>query len=64
MADATTNLNAASNSATKLNTHDLNAMAGAMFFVVGRGTEGGSASYRMSITGISTNNWGKVEEVI
>lgn len=51
----------------KLDTHDIDAMAGAIYFVVGRGTEGGSASYRLSIAGIpggtADAGWGKAERI-
>ncbi|UGB37187.1 peptidoglycan-binding domain-containing protein [Frateuria soli] len=49
-------------------THDIDAVAGAMYFVVGRATEGGPDPYRLSIAGITRQggdrDWGKVEEVI
>jgi hypothetical protein len=48
--------------ANSLDTHDLDAVAGAMYFVVGRGTEGGAASYHLSIAGVvesgSHPTWG------
>ena len=51
----------------KLDTHDIDVMAGAIYFVVGRGTEGGPASYRLSIAGIpggtADAGWGKAERV-
>lgn len=37
--------------------------AGAVYFVVGRGTEGGPASYRLSIAGVSHQEWGTVSAV-
>lgn len=37
--------------------------AGAVYFVVGRGTEGGSASYRLSVAGVSPQEWGTVSAV-
>ncbi|MGN2245590.1 XVIPCD domain-containing protein [Frateuria sp. GZRR35] len=49
-------------------THDIDAVAGAMYFVVGRATEGGPHPYRLSIAGITRQegdkDWGKVEKVI
>src|SRR5690606_8176318 len=42
---------------------DLDSLAGALYFVVGRGTEGGSASYRLSIAGVGPGDWGKVGSV-
>jgi len=51
----------------KLDTHDIDALAGAIYFVVGRATEGGPNSYRLSVAGISSGSadpsWGKVEKV-
>ena len=32
-------------------------LAGSVYFVVGRGTEGGNASYRISVAGISESSW-------
>lgn len=50
-----------------LDTHDLVAMTGATYFVVGRGTEGGPASYRLSIAGITAGtsdpNWGHADRI-
>lgn len=50
-----------------LDTHDLDAMTGATYFVVGRGTEGGPASYRLSIAGVTAGtsdpNWGHADRV-
>lgn len=37
--------------------------AGAVYFVVGRGTEGGPASYRLSIAGVGSQEWGTVSAV-
>ncbi|MGN2243847.1 XVIPCD domain-containing protein [Frateuria sp. GZRR33] len=49
-------------------THDIDAIAGAMYFVVGRATEGGPHSYRLSIAGVTRQGgdrgWGKAENVI
>lgn len=36
---------------------------GAVYFVVGRGTEGGAASYRLSVAGVSNSRWGTVSAV-
>ena len=51
----------------KLDTHDINAVAGAIYFVVGRATEGGPNSYRLSVAGVASDatdpSWGKVEGV-
>lgn len=51
----------------KLDTHDIGAVTGAIYFVVGRATEGGPSSYRLSVAGIPSGSadpsWGKVEEV-
>lgn len=45
-----------------LNTHDLDSLTGATYFVVGRGTEGGQSSYHLSIAGVTSGtsdpNWG------
>jgi hypothetical protein len=50
-----------------LDTHDLDAMTGATYFVVGRGTEGGPASYHLSIAGITAGtsdpNWGHADRI-
>ncbi|MFK2904365.1 peptidoglycan-binding protein [Dyella ginsengisoli] len=50
-----------------LDTHNLDAMSGATYFVVGRGTEGGPASYRLSIAGITAGtsdpNWGHADRI-
>lgn len=51
----------------KLDTRDINVVAGAIYFVVGRATEGGPNSYRLSVAGIAAGttdpSWGKAEEV-
>ena len=40
-----------------LDTHRVNdELVGAIYLVVGQGTEGGSASYRLSIAGITLSN--------
>ncbi|HEX7643943.1 MAG TPA: hypothetical protein VF472_17195 [Burkholderiaceae bacterium] len=53
--------------AGSLDTHNLDAVAGAVYFVVGRGTEGGSASYHLSIAGVTERGahptWGNVDSV-
>ena len=50
-----------------LDTHDIDSMTGAMYFVVGRGTEGGSASYRLSVAGITVGtsdpDWGHADSI-
>lgn len=38
-------------------------LTGAMYFVVGRGTEGGAASYRLSVAGVSDSHWGDLNYV-
>ena len=47
----------------KLDTHDINAVAGAIYFVVGRATEGGPNSYLLSVAGVASDatdpSWGK-----
>jgi peptidoglycan hydrolase-like protein with peptidoglycan-binding domain len=51
-----------------LNTHDLDSLAGATYFVVGRGTEGGPSSYHLSITGITAGTsdpqWGNADKIV
>lgn len=51
-----------------LDTHDVNSLAGATYFVVGRGTEGGPSSYHLSIAGITSGtsdpNWGKADKIV
>ena len=47
-----------------LDTHNLDATAGAVYFVVGRGTEGGPAdSFRLSVAGVTNSQWGSVSSV-
>ncbi|HDS1147159.1 MULTISPECIES: peptidoglycan-binding protein [Stenotrophomonas] len=50
-----------------IDTRNLDATAGAVFFAVGRGTEGGGSSYHLSIAGITRNlnepQWGTVSAV-
>jgi hypothetical protein len=52
----------------KMDTHDLDGVAGAIYFVVGLATEGGANSYRLSIAGIPAGvddpSWGKVEKLL
>lgn len=49
-------------------THDLDSLAGATYFVVGRGTEGGSSSYHLSIAGITSGtadpHWGDASHIV
>lgn len=51
-----------------LDTHDVNSLAGATYFVVGRGTEGGPSSYHLSIAGVTSGtsdpNWGNAHKVV
>jgi peptidoglycan hydrolase-like protein with peptidoglycan-binding domain len=46
-----------------IDTRNLDALAGAVYFTVGRGTEGGSASYRLSVAGVDKSEWGQVSAV-
>jgi peptidoglycan hydrolase-like protein with peptidoglycan-binding domain len=39
-------------------------VAGAMYFIVGRGTEGGPSSYRLSVAGVTDAHWGDVSRVV
>jgi hypothetical protein len=48
---------------SRIDTTDIDALSGAVFFSVGRGTEGGSASYRLSVAGVTTTQWGQVAQV-
>ncbi|WP_099588712.1 peptidoglycan-binding domain-containing protein [Stenotrophomonas maltophilia] len=52
---------------THIDTRNLDATAGAVFFAVGRGTEGGGSSYHLSIAGITKGlhepKWGTVGAV-
>lgn len=44
--------------------NNLNEMSGVVYFVVGRGTEGGPASsYRLSVAGVTRAEWGMVSAV-
>jgi len=45
------------------NTHDIDSLAGATYFVVGRGTEGGQSPYRLAIAGVTDADWGKVDKI-
>jgi len=51
-----------------IDTSNKEALYGSVYFVVGRGTEGGAASFRLAIAGITVGAkdpyWGKPEEVI
>lgn len=51
-----------------LDTHDINSLAGATYFVVGRGTEGGPSSYHLSIAGVTSGTsdpgWGEAKKVV
>ncbi|SEI44166.1 XVIPCD domain-containing protein [Frateuria terrea] len=53
---------------SSLDTHDIDAVAGAIYFIVGRGTEGGASSYQLSVAGITAHgphsNWGDSHEVV
>ncbi len=51
-----------------MNTHSMNDdLAGAIYFVVGQGTEGGSSSYHLSIAGMTIDGneprWGNQSKV-
>lgn len=50
------------------NTHDADALSGAIYFAVGRGTEGGPSSYHLSIAGVTSGtsdpHWGKADKVV
>lgn len=37
--------------------------SGAVYFVVGRGTEGGNSSYRLSVAGVTPSQWGDLSKV-
>ena len=49
-------------------THDINSLAGATYFIVGRGTEGGPSSYHLSIAGVTSGTsdpgWGDAKKVV
>src|SRR5579875_2243296 len=48
-------------------TRDMDSLAGAMYFIVGRGTEGGTSPYHLSIAGLTYRgaepDWGTSEKV-
>ncbi|MEO8847987.1 MAG: peptidoglycan-binding domain-containing protein [Casimicrobiaceae bacterium] len=46
-----------------LNTHDIDSLTGATYFVVGRGTEGGQHPYRLAIAGVTDTHWGQLDKV-
>lgn len=50
-----------------INTRDIDVLVGAVYFAVGRGTEGGEASYHLSIAGLTVGTaeprWGQVERI-
>ncbi|MCC4608794.1 peptidoglycan-binding protein [Xanthomonas campestris] len=52
---------------TKIDTRDLETVSGAVYFSVGRGTEGGAASYHLAIAGITVGtsepHWGEANKV-
>lgn len=45
-------------------TRNPDAVAGAMYFIVGRGSEGGPDPYRMTVTGVNAKTWGDPSAVI
>jgi hypothetical protein len=51
-----------------IDTHNVNSLAGATYFVVGRGTEGGPSSYHLSITGVTSGtsdpHWGHASSIV
>lgn len=46
------------------NTDNSDSISGAMYFIVGRGTEGGAASYRLSVAGVTESSWGDANHVV
>jgi peptidoglycan hydrolase-like protein with peptidoglycan-binding domain len=46
-----------------VDTHNVDATAGAVYFIVGRGTEGGGDSFHLSVAGVSRAEWGTVGAV-
>lgn len=47
-----------------IDTRNLDSVAGAVYFVVGKGTEGGASdSYRLSVAGVRNSDWGDVSAV-
>ncbi|WP_369978314.1 peptidoglycan-binding protein [Xanthomonas bundabergensis] len=53
--------------ADNIDTRNLDTVSGAVYFSVGRGTEGGAASYHLAIAGVTVGtsepNWGQVGKV-
>jgi len=51
-----------------VDTHDIESASGAIYFIVGRGSEGGASSYQLTIAGITAHgvhsNWGQAEHVV
>lgn len=47
----------------RIDLEDAAQRAGAVYFVVGRGTEGGPHPYRLSVAGVSNQEWGTVSSV-
>lgn len=58
---------AARESNRQLDLHDLEAVSGALYFVMGRGTESGASSYHLSVAGVTVSMreplWGSVAAV-
>jgi peptidoglycan hydrolase-like protein with peptidoglycan-binding domain len=49
---------------TNIDTRNLDALAGAVYFTVGRGTEGGpTSSHRLSVAGVDRSEWGEATAV-
>lgn len=50
---------------TNIDTRNLDALAGAVYFTVGRGTEGGSpaTAFRLSVAGVDRSEWGQASAV-
>ena len=52
---------------SQLDTHDIDSLVGATYFIVGRGTEGGPVPYHLTIAGITAGksdpSWGSISEV-
>lgn len=46
-----------------IDTRNQDALAGAVYFTVGRGTEGGHDSYKLSIAGVTHRTWGQTSAV-
>jgi hypothetical protein len=50
--------------ANTIDSKNIDELAGAVYFVVGRGTEGGSSSaYHLSVAGLTDKQWGEVGKV-